>query len=103
MATRPTKNNFLRARSIGALTAADVDIEPFTGAILCTTAGNAVITDLSDVVTTVPLLAGQSYSITSLGSDGALLPAAPTPWINDPYDPDIALTDGQFVQAPTGQ
>ncbi len=44
-----------------------------------------------------------TYSITSLGSDGALLPAPPVPWINDPYDPDIILTDGQFVQAPTGQ
>ncbi len=44
-----------------------------------------------------------TYSITSLGSDGALLPAPPVPWINDPYDPDIILIDGQFTQAPTGQ
>jgi hypothetical protein len=44
-----------------------------------------------------------TYTITSLGSDAALLPAAPVPWINDPYDPDIILTDGAFTQAPTGQ
>jgi len=44
-----------------------------------------------------------TYTIGSLGSDGAAGPAAPATWINDPYDPDITLTDGQFVQAPTGQ
>ena len=44
-----------------------------------------------------------TYTITSLGSNAAAGPAAPVPWINDPYDPDITLTDGQFVQAPTGQ
>ncbi|MFQ5743861.1 MAG: type II secretion system protein GspG [Acidobacteriota bacterium] len=44
-----------------------------------------------------------TYTITSNGSDGAAGPAPPVPWINDPYDPDITLTDGQFIQAPTGQ
>ena len=44
-----------------------------------------------------------TYSITSWGSDSAVGPAPPTPWINDPYTPDITLTDGQFTQAPTGQ
>ncbi len=44
-----------------------------------------------------------TYTITSLGSDGAAGPAPPATWINDPYDPDIVLTDGQFTQAPTGQ
>ena len=44
-----------------------------------------------------------TYTITSLGSDGAAGPAPPNPWINDPYDPDIVLTDGQFTQAPRGQ
>ncbi len=44
-----------------------------------------------------------TYTITSLGSDGAAGPAPPTPWINDPYTPDIDLTDGQFINAPTGQ
>ncbi|MCH7823358.1 MAG: type II secretion system protein GspG [Acidobacteria bacterium] len=47
--------------------------------------------------------ANDSYTITSYGSDKASGPAAPTPWINDPYTPDITLTDGQFIQAPTGQ
>ena len=49
------------------------------------------------------VVGADTYTITSLGSDGAAGPAAPVPWINDPYDPDISLTDGQFVQAPTGQ
>jgi prepilin-type N-terminal cleavage/methylation domain-containing protein len=44
-----------------------------------------------------------TYTITSLGSDAGAGPAAPAPWINDPYDPDILLTDGAFTQAPTGQ
>jgi len=44
-----------------------------------------------------------TYTITSQGSDGAAGPAPPATWINDPYDPDIVLTDGQFTQAPTGQ
>ena len=45
-----------------------------------------------------------TYTITSAGSDAtAGAPVAPVPWINDPYDPDIILTDGQFTQAPTGQ
>ena len=44
-----------------------------------------------------------TYTIQSDGSDGAAGPAAPATWINDPYDPDIIMTDGQFTQAPTGQ
>ena len=44
-----------------------------------------------------------TYTITSNGSDGAAGPAAPATWINDPYDPEIILTDGAFTQAPTGQ
>ena len=44
-----------------------------------------------------------TYTISSLGSDGIAGPPAPVTWINDPYDPDISLTDGQFIQAPTGQ
>ena len=44
-----------------------------------------------------------TYTITSRGSDAAAGPAPPVPWINDPYTPDILLTDGQFTQAPTGQ
>lgn len=44
-----------------------------------------------------------TYTVTSNGSDGNPGPAAPNPWINAPYDPDIILTVGQFVQAPTAQ
>ncbi len=44
-----------------------------------------------------------SYNLESYGSDGANGPAAPTPWINDPYDVDLELTNGQFTQAPTAQ
>ena len=44
-----------------------------------------------------------TYTVTSLGSDAAAGPAAPATWVNEPYDPDIVLTDGQFTQAPTGQ
>ena len=47
--------------------------------------------------------AADTYTITSLGSDSAAGPVAPVPWINDPYDPDIVMTDGQFMFAPTGQ
>lgn len=46
---------------------------------------------------------GATYTLESWGSDGADGPAAPTPWVNDPYDPDLELTNGQFTQAPTGQ
>jgi len=46
---------------------------------------------------------GTGYTLTSYGSDGASGPAAPSPWVNDPYDPDLTLTNGQFTQAPTGQ
>ena len=43
-----------------------------------------------------------TYTLTSLGSDGAAGPAPPVPWINDPFDPDISVTDGMFTQAPEG-
>ena len=43
------------------------------------------------------------YSVTSLGSDAAGGPAPPATWINEPYDPDIIFTSGQFTQAPSGQ
>lgn len=41
-----------------------------------------------------------SYVLTSLGSDGAAGPAAPVPWMNEPYEPDLILNTGQFTQAP---
>ena len=44
-----------------------------------------------------------TYTITSLGSDGAAGPPPPEPWINSPYDSDLVLTDGQFTQAPAGR
>jgi general secretion pathway protein G len=43
-----------------------------------------------------------TYTLTSLGSDGAAGPAPPVPWINDPFEPDISVTDGMFTQAPEG-
>ena len=49
------------------------------------------------------IVGADGYSITSLGSDSAAGPAAPVPWVNDPYDPDIVLTSGQFTAAPSGQ
>ena len=46
---------------------------------------------------------GATYTLTSLGADGAAGPAPPAPWVNDPYEPDLVLQNGQFTQAPTGQ
>lgn len=43
-----------------------------------------------------------TYTLTSLGSDGAAGPAPPSPWINDPFEPDIIVVDGMFTQAPEG-
>ncbi len=43
---------------------------------------------------------GDTYTITSLGSDGARGPAPPPDWVGEPDDPDIILTNGQFTQAP---
>jgi len=43
---------------------------------------------------------GDSYDLTSLGSDSAAGPAPPNPWVNDPFDPDIIVRDGMFIQAP---
>ncbi len=45
---------------------------------------------------------GDTYTLTSLGSDGAAGPPPPSPWVNDPFEPDIILTDGMFTQAPEG-
>ena len=46
---------------------------------------------------------GATYTLTSLGSDGAVGPVPPTPWISDPASANLILTDGQFIQAPTAQ
>jgi type II secretion system protein G len=45
---------------------------------------------------------GDTYDLTSYGSDGAAGPAPPAPWENDPFEPDIILADGMFTQAPEG-
>lgn len=46
---------------------------------------------------------GATYTLTSLGADGAAGTVPPAPWINDPYEPDLILQNGQFTQGPTGQ
>jgi len=51
----------------------------------------------------VYVMAADRYEIESLGSDGAAGPVPPNPWINAPYEPNIAPDSGQFTQAPTGQ
>jgi prepilin-type N-terminal cleavage/methylation domain-containing protein len=43
---------------------------------------------------------GDTYDLTSLGSDAAAGPAPPSPWVNDPFEPDIIIKDGMFTQAP---
>jgi general secretion pathway protein G len=45
---------------------------------------------------------GDNYDLTSLGRDGAAGPVPPTPWINDPFEPDIIVNDGVFTQSPSG-
>lgn len=46
---------------------------------------------------------GLAYTLTSYGRDGAPGPAAPSPWISDPFEPDIILQSGVFTQAPSGE
>ena len=59
-----SKNNFLRARGIGAITPHDSNaLEPAADALLCTVAGNAVITDLNGDISTVAMLAGQTLPV----------------------------------------
>ena len=41
-----------------------------------------------------------SYTLTSAGSDGASGPAAPAGWDGDPYECDLVLQNGAFMQAP---
>lgn len=43
-----------------------------------------------------------NYTLTSLGRDGAVGPAPPVPWINDPFEPDLIVADGMFTQFPEG-
>jgi general secretion pathway protein G len=41
-----------------------------------------------------------TYTLTSFGRDGAAGPAAPVPWVNEPFEPDLIMNTGQFTQAP---
>lgn len=45
---------------------------------------------------------GDDYDLSSLGSDGAGGPNPPVPWVNDPFEPDLIVRNGQFTQAPAG-
>ena len=58
-----TKVNFLRARGLDTITAADADIAPAADALYCITAGTAVITDLNGNVNSVPMTAGQTLPV----------------------------------------
>jgi general secretion pathway protein G len=44
-----------------------------------------------------------TYMLTSFGRDGAAGPAAPIPWQNEPFEPDLIMNTGQFTQAPALQ
>ncbi len=44
-----------------------------------------------------------TFSLVSLGCDGAAGPAPPADWISDPCEPDLIMLDGAFLQAPAGQ
>lgn len=46
--------------------------------------------------------AADTYTLTSFGSDAGAGPAPPATWVNEPYEPDIIMTSGQFTQAPDG-
>ena len=45
----------------------------------------------------------RAYELRSTGKDGALGPAAPDPWFNEPYEPDLVMDTGQFTQSPVNQ
>lgn len=48
-------------------------------------------------------VSADTYTLMSRGSDGAAGPPPPVEWFDEPYDPDIILTDGRFAQAPMGR
>ncbi|NKB87661.1 MAG: prepilin-type N-terminal cleavage/methylation domain-containing protein [Acidobacteria bacterium] len=41
-----------------------------------------------------------SYTLTSYGLDGSSGPAAPMPWVAEPYEADLVVTNGAFTQVP---
>ena len=45
-------------------------------------------------------LSGRDYTLTSLGADGTPGPSPPSGWADDPYEPDLVLVNGVFIQAP---
>jgi general secretion pathway protein G len=44
-----------------------------------------------------------SYQLRSFGKDGANGPVPPIPWFSEPFEPDIVMDTGQFVQMPVNQ
>lgn len=46
---------------------------------------------------------GTGYTLTSLGLDGASGPAPPSPWYDEPFEPDLIVTAGAFTQFPERQ
>lgn len=49
------------------------------------------------------VLPGDSYALTSLGKDGVAGPAPPANWRGEPFEADLVLEGGSFVQAPEAQ
>ena len=43
---------------------------------------------------------GRDYLLSSLGTDGAPGPAAPSPWYDQPFEADLVVQNGAFTQAP---
>ena len=43
---------------------------------------------------------GAAYTLTSFGLDGVAGPAAPDPWIAEPFEVDMVVQSGMFTQAP---
>jgi len=41
-----------------------------------------------------------TYQLRSLGSNGKTGPPPPSRWVHEPYDPDLVIQDGMFLQAP---
>ena len=45
----------------------------------------------------------RSYELRSTGKDGAVGPAAPDPWYNEPFETDLVMNTGKFTQSPVSQ
>ncbi len=44
--------------------------------------------------------AADQYTLRSYGRDGAAGPDAPDPWVDEPFEADLIVTNGAFTQAP---